>query len=85
MGDYQFSFFRLQICFNASILLVNERFLQSFIEADALPLCSINSERCGLASFHFRTRSATTVRIDETSVHTTFMPTNGGFLISLFQ
>jgi hypothetical protein len=28
MGDYHFSFFYSQICFNVSILLVNERFLQ---------------------------------------------------------
>ena len=50
-------------------------------------LCAVknNNKRCGLASFHFRTRSATTVRIDETSVHTIFMYRNGGVLHSLFQ
>ena len=43
--DYQFSFHYLQICYNVSILLLNERFLQALIRADSLPLCSRNSKK----------------------------------------
>ncbi len=72
--DYHFSFFYLQICFNVSILLVNERYFKPCLRLIHY-LCAVEiAKRCGLTSFHFRTRSATTVRIDETSVHTIFMP-----------
>ena len=43
--DYQFSFHYLQICFNVSILLANERFLQALLRAEALPLCCRNSKK----------------------------------------
>jgi hypothetical protein len=64
IGGYQYLYFRLQICFNVSFLLVNERFLQVLPGFDA-HFCAKKTAK-GVDSHRFTFTPGSTIGIDET-------------------